>query len=134
MPQQTFSLNNVQQQAAAKFANLSKAHDRLSAIEGALDPLTTLGQSVTRNDVFDQIVKLISTGHVSAQEAAKELAQMPGEGPALADWVQGIAVKHQQQRQQLSPLHEQARQQLGNTSLALMAQHLAAAGQDTSNA
>ena len=130
MPQQTFSLNNAQQQAAAKFANLSKIHDKISGIEDALRPLAALGASVTKNDVFEQVVKLISNGHFTAQEAAKELMTMPGDGPALPEWIQRHTAGLARNRQQIAPAHEQARQQLGNTSLALMAQHLAAAGQN----
>lgn len=100
-----------------QFQKLSGAQAHIADMQKALAPMAALGQSVSRDDIMEQIMQLVERGRLSSKEAAIAMGQMPLQGPALAEWVQGHLARYAQLQQKLGGLHEQARQNMVSTAV-----------------
>ena len=104
-------------QSKQRFDALSEISRKGSAGLASLGELRALGQRVTHDDMLRHTVNLLQNGHVTAPEAAKVLSEVPHDGPALAEWVQRQHDMVAGHMQQIGQAHEQARQQLAQSSL-----------------
>jgi hypothetical protein len=122
MPVPLQALSDAHDKAQQQFAMLGKAQQYLTKVIAALAPLEKLGYNVTQDDVLKASMPLVQNGTLPSRVLAAELATMPLQGPALADWIKQLVLKHQQQDQQVMQNKERARQNLSLTSMHMLAQ------------
>ena len=113
-----------QQHAEALFDKTSKARKDIGVLQSGLAKLMKLGDLVTPEDVIEQAGKLVAKGF-EPMILAGYLADMPeaGGGEALAGWVAQHVQTADQNAQQIDQLHQQARHQLGTSSLSVLQAH-----------
>ena len=110
--------------AKAQFDKTSELVSRADRARTGFLALTSLGDSVSPEDVIGEAGKMVAAGE-DPLVLAGVLADMPsnGGGAALAGWVQAQMAKAQQMEAQIMQAHNAARHQLGVSALHVLQAH-----------
>jgi len=105
----------------ALYTKITNADRMLSRIREEMDKLTTMGDTVSPEDVIAAAGRVVGHG-VPAREMATLLAGMPVQaGQGLASWVQQQNQMVQQQEAEVSRVRELALHQMGVSAVRAMA-------------
>ena len=125
-------LDSMLSQARARFDGLAKAAKLMTSIRGELDKLTSMGPSVTQDDVLDGMATLVGRGIdpkllTSLISGNPQIGEppMPQDSMALAGWLQHQDQVFAQQEAQFAPQLNLARHQMGVAAIhALVNNHV----------
>ena len=123
-------------QAQARFSAMKKEVARIGSIRKGLDALGKLGDTVTSDDVLDEMADLVAHGAdpkmfaaMMAGNAGQGLQPMPPQGEALAQWLGKVSTDLLAPYEaQLKPAMALAQHQLGVAALHKMVDLHAKAG------
>jgi hypothetical protein len=119
-------LGAAHDQALAKFDKISAAQKSLGQIATELTKLVSLGDLVTMEEVLGAAATLTGAGQ-DPRAMAGLLAEMPENGPALAQWLQQKLGSLQEKTAQLVPAGRMAQHDVGVAALRQLAAHSLAA-------
>ena len=122
-PTPPVSAADAHEQAKAHYAKTTAADSMLNSVRAELDKLTSLGDTVTSEDVIQAAGRLVAAG-LTPMAMAGLLADMPEGGQALANWVAVHDQDVTQREAQLAPVHALVRHQVGVTGLHSLMQQM----------
>lgn len=108
--------------AKVQFEKLAESRSLLDKVRVEMTSLDKLGDLVTEEDVIKGAGKLVAAG-LSPLALAKLMSDLPDKGPAINSWLATHAATIAQREQQLDPVLEQARHQLGVSAMRVLAGH-----------
>lgn len=86
--------------------NLTRAFDANTGMSKLLAGLLATPKLSTKN-VVDAMASAVGSGHMTAHQAAAELAKMPAEDQGLRAWVQGHFIRNMEMGRRLTQIGQQ---------------------------